>query len=100
MKRQLTAYTLMLALTITAFASKHPAQDAKQAQKDAETMRQLQATLKEHEEWKKQHADQLNQSFEARAQTNLETNEYVRLGMTTQRVEELCGFPDHVGSLT
>jgi hypothetical protein len=100
MIRRVFAYVpLLLALISAACAPKPMAQDAKQAQKDAEVIRQLDATLKEHEEWKRQHADQLNEPLPQKAPANPEAGQYVRIGMTIETVRKLCGRPDHTSFL-
>ena len=57
-------------------------------------------TLKAHEEWKKQHADQLDRSFASVTPVPQPDKSHVRIGMTTDEVRKLCGPPEHSDSLT
>lgn len=88
MKKLIIVLTLLL--SVTACASKDPQPD-ELAQKQ---IRELDATLKEYEQWKKEHVRTLN-PMPSQQGTTQSSAQHVELGMTFEAVEHLCGMADN-----
>ena len=87
--KKLIISALTLILSVAACASKGPQQDDLAQQQ----IRELDATLKAHEQWKKDNARTLNLPPIQQGMTQ-NGGQYVELGMTFDAVERLCGLAD------